>query len=66
MVKQVNELRAERIAKNANPLALVATTQPHQDPYYQTSKSHKSYAPTSKALLPTKIHATTTTQKAKR
>ncbi|GKA51492.1 retrovirus-related pol polyprotein from transposon TNT 1-94 [Tanacetum coccineum] len=38
--KEVNELRAERIAKNANPLALVATAQPYQDPYYQTSK-HK-------------------------
>ncbi|GJV15311.1 retrovirus-related pol polyprotein from transposon TNT 1-94 [Tanacetum coccineum] len=57
--KEINELRAERIAKNANPLALVATTQPHQDPYYQTSKSHKLYAPTSKASLPTKSHATT-------
>ncbi|GJR02103.1 hypothetical protein Tco_0525087 [Tanacetum coccineum] len=32
--KEVNELRAERIAKNANQLALVATAQPHQDPYY--------------------------------
>ncbi|GJX02971.1 hypothetical protein Tco_0188887 [Tanacetum coccineum] len=29
--KEVNKLRAERIAKNANPLALVATAQPHQD-----------------------------------
>ncbi|GJS03792.1 retrovirus-related pol polyprotein from transposon TNT 1-94 [Tanacetum coccineum] len=57
--KEVNELRAERIAKNANPLALVATAQTHQDPYYQTSKSHKSYAPTSKASLPTRSHATT-------
>ncbi|GJU32938.1 hypothetical protein Tco_1176527 [Tanacetum coccineum] len=56
--KEVNELRAERIAKNANPLALVATAQTHQDPYYQTSKSHKSYAPTSKASLPTRSHAT--------
>ncbi|GJS94216.1 hypothetical protein Tco_0801184 [Tanacetum coccineum] len=54
-----SELRALRIAKNANPLALVATAQPHQDPYYQTSKSHKSYAPTSKASLPTRSHATT-------
>ncbi|GJZ90887.1 hypothetical protein Tco_0662814 [Tanacetum coccineum] len=51
--KEVNETRVDRIAKNANPLALVATAQPHQDPYYQTSKSHKSYAPTSKASLPT-------------
>ncbi|GJZ69300.1 hypothetical protein Tco_0632850 [Tanacetum coccineum] len=59
MVKEVNELRAERIAKNANPLALVATAQPHQDPYYQTSKSHKSYAPTSITSLPTKSNATT-------
>ncbi|GJW94447.1 retrovirus-related pol polyprotein from transposon TNT 1-94 [Tanacetum coccineum] len=57
--KEVNELRAERIAKNANPLALVATAQPHQDPYYQTSKSHKSYAPTSRTSLPTKSNATT-------
>ncbi|GJS85765.1 ribonuclease H-like domain-containing protein [Tanacetum coccineum] len=57
--KEVNELRAERMAKNANPLALVATAQILQDPYYQSSKSHKSYAPTSKASLPTRSHATT-------
>ncbi|GKA62662.1 hypothetical protein Tco_0762181 [Tanacetum coccineum] len=57
--KEVNELRAKIIAKNANPLALVATSQPYQDPYYQAPKSHKSYAPTSKASLPTKSHATT-------
>ncbi|GJU54565.1 retrovirus-related pol polyprotein from transposon TNT 1-94 [Tanacetum coccineum] len=30
-----------------------------QDPYYQSSKSHKIYAPTSKASLPTRSHATT-------
>nr|GEV35669.1 retrovirus-related Pol polyprotein from transposon TNT 1-94 [Tanacetum cinerariifolium] len=36
--KEVNELRAERLARNANPLALVATAQANQDPYYQTSK----------------------------
>ncbi|GJV19591.1 hypothetical protein Tco_1368611, partial [Tanacetum coccineum] len=57
--KEVNELCAERIAKNVNPLALVATAQPYQDPYYQTSKSHKSSAPTSNASLPTISHATT-------
>ncbi|GJV73963.1 retrovirus-related pol polyprotein from transposon TNT 1-94 [Tanacetum coccineum] len=57
--KEVNEIRAERIANNANPLALVAAAQPHQDPYYQAPKSHKSYAPTSKASLPTRSHATT-------
>nr|GEV79749.1 hypothetical protein [Tanacetum cinerariifolium] len=57
--KEVNELRAERIARNSNPLALVATAQSNQDPYYQTPKSHKPYAPTSKASIPTRSHATT-------
>nr|GEY31994.1 hypothetical protein [Tanacetum cinerariifolium] len=39
--KEVNELRAKRLARNDNPLALVATAQANQDPYYQTSKSQK-------------------------
>nr|GEV67548.1 retrovirus-related Pol polyprotein from transposon TNT 1-94 [Tanacetum cinerariifolium] len=56
--KEVNEIYAERIAKIANPLALVATAQSHRDSYYQTSKSYKSYAPTSKTSLPTRSHAT--------
>ncbi|GKB08015.1 hypothetical protein Tco_0836299 [Tanacetum coccineum] len=47
------------MAKNANPLALVATAQTMQDPYYQTPKHHKSYAPTSKASLPTRSNAAT-------
>ncbi|GJT44418.1 hypothetical protein Tco_0953133 [Tanacetum coccineum] len=53
------KLRAERMAKNANPLALVATAQTMQDPYYQTPKHHKSYAPTFKASLPTRSNAAT-------
>nr|GEV47045.1 retrovirus-related Pol polyprotein from transposon TNT 1-94 [Tanacetum cinerariifolium] len=57
--KEVNELHAERLARNANPLALVATAQANQDPYYQTSKSHKSYAPSSKPSIPTRSHKTT-------
>nr|GEV03565.1 hypothetical protein [Tanacetum cinerariifolium] len=57
--EEVNELRAERLARNANPLALVATTQANEDPYYQTSKSHKSYAPSSKPSIPTRSHTTT-------
>nr|GEY25457.1 hypothetical protein [Tanacetum cinerariifolium] len=56
--KEVNEIRVERMAKNANPLALVAAAQSYQDPYYQEPKSHKSYAPTSKASLQTRSHAT--------
>nr|GEV21863.1 hypothetical protein [Tanacetum cinerariifolium] len=56
---EVNELRTERLARNANPLALVATTQVNQDPYYQTSRSHKSHAPSSKPSIPTRSHTTT-------
>nr|GEY88742.1 hypothetical protein [Tanacetum cinerariifolium] len=57
MQKEVNELHAE--ARNANPLALIATAQANQDPYYQTSKSHKSYAPSSKPLILTRTYTTT-------
>nr|GEW00328.1 retrovirus-related Pol polyprotein from transposon TNT 1-94 [Tanacetum cinerariifolium] len=57
--KEVNELRAKRLARNANPLALVSTAQANQNPYYQTSKSHKSYAPSSKPSIPTRTHTTT-------
>nr|GFC75059.1 hypothetical protein [Tanacetum cinerariifolium] len=35
---EVNELRAEKLARNANPLALVATAQASQDLYYQSSR----------------------------
>nr|GEV93268.1 hypothetical protein [Tanacetum cinerariifolium] len=34
---EVNELRAEKLARNDNPLALVTTAQASQDQYYQTS-----------------------------
>nr|GEZ28636.1 hypothetical protein [Tanacetum cinerariifolium] len=57
--KEVNELHDERLARNANPLALVATTQAKQDSYYQTSKSHKSHAPSAKPLIRTRTHTTT-------
>nr|GFD40395.1 hypothetical protein [Tanacetum cinerariifolium] len=56
---EVNELRAERLARNANPLALVVTAQADQHPYYQTSRSHKSHAPSSKPSIKTKSHTTT-------
>nr|GEY85104.1 hypothetical protein [Tanacetum cinerariifolium] len=48
-----------RLARNGNPLALVATAQADQDLYYQTSKYHKSYAPLSKPSVPTRSHTTT-------
>nr|GFA01579.1 hypothetical protein [Tanacetum cinerariifolium] len=63
MVKQyqneVSELHAERLVRNPNPLALVATAQANQDPYYQTSRSHISQAPSSKPLILTRSHTTT-------
>ncbi|GJV43005.1 hypothetical protein Tco_1427541 [Tanacetum coccineum] len=57
--KEVNEIRAETIATNANPLALVAAAQQYPYPYYQAPKSHKSYAPPSKQSSFTRSHATT-------
>nr|GEX79717.1 ribonuclease H-like domain-containing protein [Tanacetum cinerariifolium] len=53
------KIAQEMIARNANPLALVATAQSNQDPYYQTPKSYKPYAPTSKASILTRSYATT-------
>nr|GEV04937.1 putative reverse transcriptase domain-containing protein [Tanacetum cinerariifolium] len=46
--KEVNGLPAERLARNANPLALVATAQANQDPYHQTSIA-KPITPPSKS-----------------
>nr|GEZ10860.1 hypothetical protein [Tanacetum cinerariifolium] len=57
--KEVNEIHAERIARNANPLALVDAASPYPDPYYQAPKSHKPYAPTSKQSSSTRSNAST-------
>nr|GEX30812.1 hypothetical protein [Tanacetum cinerariifolium] len=60
--KMMNEMIRNNLTvatMNANPLALVATAQANQDPYYQTSKSYKSYAPSSKPSTPTISHTTT-------
>ncbi|GJR48040.1 hypothetical protein Tco_1316143 [Tanacetum coccineum] len=57
--KEVNEICAERIAKNANPLALVASAQQYPDSYYQAPKSHKSIAQPSKQSSFTRSHAST-------
>nr|GEV36546.1 hypothetical protein [Tanacetum cinerariifolium] len=57
--KEVNEIRAEKIAKNTNPIARVAAAQQYPDLYYQASKSHKSYAPLSKQSSFTRSRATT-------
>nr|GFB06664.1 hypothetical protein [Tanacetum cinerariifolium] len=56
---KVNELRVEKLARNANPLALVATAQASQDQYYQSSRSHRSSAPSPKPSIPSRSHTTT-------
>nr|GEW15981.1 hypothetical protein [Tanacetum cinerariifolium] len=57
--KEVNEIHAERIAKNVNPLALVAAPSPYPYPYYQAPKSYKSFPPPSKQLSSTRFNAST-------
>ncbi|GKD22212.1 hypothetical protein Tco_1223915 [Tanacetum coccineum] len=44
---EVNDIRAERIAKSANPLALIAAAQPYSDNYYQAPKPPRSNATSS-------------------
>ncbi|GKB74272.1 hypothetical protein Tco_0935684, partial [Tanacetum coccineum] len=39
---EVNDICAERIAKSANPLALLAAAQPYSDNYYQAPKPQRS------------------------
>ncbi|GJX57941.1 hypothetical protein Tco_0813960 [Tanacetum coccineum] len=57
--KEFNEIRAERIAKNANPLALVAAAQQYPKTYYQAPKPQRSYAPSSKQSSSTRSHVPT-------
>ncbi|GKA95905.1 hypothetical protein Tco_0818000 [Tanacetum coccineum] len=44
---EVNDIRAEKIAKSANPLALLAAAQPYSDNYYQAPKPQRSNATSS-------------------
>ncbi|GKB33595.1 retrovirus-related pol polyprotein from transposon TNT 1-94 [Tanacetum coccineum] len=44
---EVNDIRSERIAKSANPLALIAAAQPYSDNYYQAPKPQRSNATSS-------------------
>ncbi|GKA09792.1 retrovirus-related pol polyprotein from transposon TNT 1-94 [Tanacetum coccineum] len=39
---EVNDIRAERIAKSENPLALLAAAQPYSDNYYQAPKPQRT------------------------
>ncbi|GJR08186.1 hypothetical protein Tco_0790838 [Tanacetum coccineum] len=44
---EVNDIRAERIAKSANPLALLMAAQPYSDNYYQAPKPQRTNATSS-------------------
>nr|GEV00735.1 hypothetical protein [Tanacetum cinerariifolium] len=57
--KEVNEIRAERIAKNVILLALVAAAQHYPDLYYQAPKPHRSLSPQSKQSSFTRSNAPT-------
>ncbi|GJR89083.1 hypothetical protein Tco_0213094 [Tanacetum coccineum] len=56
---EVNDIRAERIAKSANPLALLAAAQPYSDNYYQAPKPQTSNAPSNKQSSSTRTSAST-------
>nr|GEZ77029.1 hypothetical protein [Tanacetum cinerariifolium] len=56
---EANELHVERLAGNANLLALIATAQADRDQYYQTSRSHRSSTPLPKPSIPSRSHTTT-------
>ncbi|GJY68404.1 hypothetical protein Tco_0471386 [Tanacetum coccineum] len=61
---EVNEIRAEKNARTANPLALVAAPQHYLDkhspnPYYQAPKPHKTHTSSSRHTTTTSSHAST-------
>ncbi|GKA16854.1 hypothetical protein Tco_0696691 [Tanacetum coccineum] len=56
---EVNDIRFERLAKSANPLALVVAAQPYSDHYYQAPKSQRSNAQASKQSSSTRPSAST-------
>ncbi|GJT04090.1 integrase, catalytic region, zinc finger, CCHC-type containing protein [Tanacetum coccineum] len=61
---EVNEIRAEKNARNANPLALVAAAQHYpdkysSDTYYQVPKPHKTHTSSSRHTSSTSSYATT-------
>ncbi|GKA80877.1 retrovirus-related pol polyprotein from transposon TNT 1-94 [Tanacetum coccineum] len=45
---EVNDIRSERLARSANPLALLAAAQPNSDNYYEAPVPQRSNAPSYK------------------
>ncbi|GJU29263.1 hypothetical protein Tco_1172852 [Tanacetum coccineum] len=57
---EVNEIRAKKLARNANPLALIAAAQHNpDDTYYQAPKPYKTHTSSSRHTTSTSSHATT-------
>ncbi|GJV21630.1 ribonuclease H-like domain-containing protein [Tanacetum coccineum] len=56
---EVNDIRSERLARSANPLALLAAAQPYSDNYYQAPVPQRSNAPSFKQSSSTRSTATT-------
>ncbi|GJV80337.1 integrase, catalytic region, zinc finger, CCHC-type containing protein [Tanacetum coccineum] len=60
---EANEIRAEKIARNANPLTLVVAKQHYQnDNYYHAPKPHKNQTTSSRHTSSTKYHVPTKTK----
>ncbi|GJW60639.1 hypothetical protein Tco_0109974 [Tanacetum coccineum] len=53
------DIRSERLARSANPLALLAAAQPYSDNYYQAPKPQRSNAPSYKQSSSTRPSAST-------
>ncbi|GJS57528.1 retrovirus-related pol polyprotein from transposon TNT 1-94 [Tanacetum coccineum] len=56
---EVNDIRSERLARSANPLALLAAAQPYSDNYYQAPVPQRSNAPSFKQSSSTRTSAST-------
>ncbi|GJW94819.1 retrovirus-related pol polyprotein from transposon TNT 1-94 [Tanacetum coccineum] len=56
---EVNDIRSKRLARSANPLALLTAAQPYSDNYYQAPKPQRSNAPSYMQSSSTRPSATT-------
>ncbi|GJU86340.1 hypothetical protein Tco_1293886 [Tanacetum coccineum] len=56
---EVNDIRSEKLARSANPLALLAAAQPNSDNYYEAPVPQRSNAPSYKQSSSTRPSAST-------
>ncbi|GJW37802.1 hypothetical protein Tco_0060722 [Tanacetum coccineum] len=56
---EVNDIRSEKLARSANPLALLAAAQPNSDNYYEAPVPQRSNAPSFKQSSSTQTSAST-------